>query len=152
MSRQENYFEGREKLGMTNGFVNGRKVLAVLLAVMIGASFVFTAGVSAHNIDLAKARELVRDYARIVRSESNGRYLHYKTTCVRAYPNHNHYVRCVVEYQDAKDTAAGVYTCRESVEVFHSAHSSSGEISYELAGRHTSSNRCGGNRIFNTPR
>ncbi len=127
---------------MARGFMLRKRVLAGIAVLLMGASLVFSSNVSAHNIDLAKAWELARDYARQVRSESGGKYLHYSTNCVRAYPNHNHIVRCLIEYQNAKDTAAGVYTCRENIEIFLSAHG--GNLpDYRISGRHTSNSICG---------
>lgn len=127
-----------------------RRVLAGIAVLLMGASLVFTLSASAHNINLAKAREAARDYARLVRSESGGKYLHYSTNCVRAFPNHNHIVRCLIDYQNAKDTAAGVYTCRESMEIYMPPHDRSGQINFELYARHTSNNQCGSRRLAGT--
>jgi len=99
-----------------------RRSLAIMLVILTGASLVFTWTTSAHNIDLKKAREVARDYARSVRDESGGKYAHYSTNCVRAFPNHNHYVRCSIDYQSASDAEKGVYTCRESIEVYMGSH------------------------------
>ena len=121
MSKQDNDFSRRRMLGMTVGAVLRRRVVAGIAAVIMGASLVFTGSTSAHNIDLDKAWELARNYARSVRKES-GRYLHYSTNCVRAFPKHNHIVRCVIQYQDAKDTAAGMDTCIETIELFLPPH------------------------------
>src|SRR4051812_304328 len=99
-----------------------RRVLVLIATLSMGVSFSFTWRTSAHNIDLDKAWELARNYARSVREESNGRYLHYTTNCVKAFPGHNHFVRCVIEYQNAKDTAAGVYTCKETIELYMLPH------------------------------
>lgn len=135
MSKQKNGFSRHEMSDTMAGFTL-RKVLAMIATISMGASLIFTWSASAHSIDLAKARQVVRDYARSVRDESGGKYLHYSTNCVRAFPGHNHFVRCVIEYQNAKDTAAGVYTCKESVEVYMQPHA--GQLSYQLYGKPTS--------------
>ena len=85
-----------------------RATVSGFFIFLLGASFVFTLSASAHNIDLKKAREIAREYARQVPDESGGRYAHYSTNCVRAFPNHNHYVRCLIDYQSAADTQKGV--------------------------------------------
>lgn len=123
-----------------------RRSLACIAALLMVASLVFTRSTSAHNIDVKKARELVRDYARGVRDQSGGKYLHYSTRCTRSNPGHNHYVSCVVEYQNAKDKAAGVYTCKETLIIFLQAHSGSVE-DYRIVGRHASNNTCGSRRL-----
>jgi hypothetical protein len=143
MNRTESSFPRRERLEMRLGFMLRRRVLAGIVAMLMGASLVFSGSASAHNIDLAKARDLARNYARSIRDESGGKYLHYTTNCVRNFPGHNHSVRCVIEYQNAKDTAAGVYTCKETIELFMPAHTSNGGMAYDIYGRHTSRNRCG---------
>ena len=128
-----------------------RRSLAIMLVILTGASLVFTWTTSAHNIDLKKAREVARDYARSVRDASGGKYAHYSTNCVRAFPNHNHYVRCSIDYQSASDAEKGVYTCRESIEVYMGSHDGgiSGVGSWELWAKHTSSNQCGSRRLNN---
>lgn len=99
-----------------------RKSLVVMVLILLGASLVGPWSTSAHNIDLKKAREVVREYARKVRDESGGKYIHYSTNCVNAFPNHNHIARCLVEYQNAADSDKGVYTCRELIEIKMSPH------------------------------
>lgn len=132
MSTQANNFSRREKLR--------RRVLAGIAALLMGSSLVFSGGASAHNIDLAKARDLARNYARQVRDESGGKYLHYSTSCRKNFPGHNHSVRCVIDYFNAKDTAAGVYTCRESIELALAPHGDF--LDYRISGHHTSG-KCG---------
>jgi hypothetical protein len=124
-----------------------RRVLALIATVVMGASLIFTWSTSAHNIDLAKAREAIREYARGVRNEPGRGYVHYSTDCQKMFPGHNHRVRCVVSYQNEKDSAAGVYTCREAIEVLMPPHSSSSPELYLLAARHTSANTCGSRRL-----
>ena len=126
-----------------------RRPLIVIVPILIVAIFAFTWSISAHNIDLRTAREIARGYARSVRDESGGKYAHYSTTCVRAFPNHNHYVRCQIDYQNATDWEKGVYTCRESIEIFHNAHDGgiSGMGSWILLAKHTSANECGKRRL-----
>jgi hypothetical protein len=127
-----------------------RRALTGIAVLLMGASLVFTGSTSAHNIDLVKARDLARNYARSVRDESGGKYLHFSTSCKRNFPGHNHSVRCVLEYQNAKDRASGVYTCKETIELYMSPHLSSGEMGYNIMGRHTSLNGCGNRRLEST--
>jgi hypothetical protein len=79
MSTPENNFSRRERLKITTGFRLRIRVLAGIAAILMGASLIFSVNVSAHNIDVKKARELVRDYARGVRDGSGGKYIHYST-------------------------------------------------------------------------
>ena len=125
-----------------------RKSLVVLVVFLMATSFVGIQGTSAHNIDLKKAREIVRDYARQVRDESGGKYVHYSTNCVNAFPNHNHIARCLVEFRNAADSEKGVYTCRELIEIKMPAHND-GAISYNLWANHVSDNQCGSTRFNN---
>lgn len=141
MSKQKNGFSRHEMSDMKAG-LRLRKVLAMIATISMGASLIFTSSTSAHNIDLAKAREVAREYARTVRAESGGKFLHYSTNCVRAFPGgHNHYVRCLIEYQNEKDTAAGVYTCKETIEVYMKPNGGPGNRGpdiYTLYAKHTS--------------
>ena len=123
-----------------------RKSLAVIVAIVIGANLVFTWSTSAHNIDLKKARELVRDYARKVRDESGGKYVHYSTNCVAAFPNHNHIARCLVEYRNEADTKKGVYTCQELIEINLPPHDGN-RMGYDLWATHVSFSQCGKSRL-----
>ena len=125
-----------------------RKSLAVIVAIVIGANLVFTWSTSAHNIDLKKAREIVRDYARRVRDESGGKYIHYSTNCVNAFPNHNHIARCLVEFRNAADSEKGVYTCRELIEIKAPAHNNNA-MNFNLWANHVSDNHCGSRRFNN---
>ena len=128
-----------------------RRALAGLAVLVMGASLVFSWNVSAHNIDVKKAREAARDYARQVRDESGGKYIHYSTSCVAAFPNHNHIVRCLIDYQNEQDTQKGVYTCRESIEIKMPPHSRmTGSVDFGLHGFHTSWNMCGSRRLNDT--
>ena len=121
-----------------------RKILVGVVVLLIGASLMSSRRAEAHNIDLDKAWEVARDFARAIRKESNGNYLHYSTKCVLAFPGHNHIVRCAIEYQNAKDTKAGVYTCKEMIEVKFSPHARSNTHNYSYGIVHTSGNKCGG--------
>ncbi len=123
-----------------------RKSLAVIVAIVIGANLVFTWSTSAHNIDLKKARELVRDYARKVRDESGGKYVHYSTNCVAAFPNHNHIARCLVEYRNEADTKKGVYTCQELIEINLPPHDGN-QMGYDLWASHVSFSQWGKSRL-----
>jgi hypothetical protein len=88
----------------------------------MGASLVFTSNVFAHNIVLAEAREKAREYARSIRDDPGRNYIHYRTNCVAAFPGHNHYVRCTLFFQNAKDRERGEWTCKENIEVYNKAH------------------------------
>jgi hypothetical protein len=147
MSTEQNNFRCCERVGMTRGFMLRRRILAGVAAILMGASLVFSGSVSAHDIDVKKARELVREYARSVRDQSGGKYIHFSTRCTAMFPNHNHYASCIAEYQNAKDTAAGVYTCKEMITVFFSNHNSRDASSYYYFMTHASGNRCGSRRL-----
>ncbi len=151
MSKQETDFSRRQILGQTVCFMLRRSVLAGIIAVLMGASLVFTGSASAHNIDLAKAKELVRRYAQAVRRESDSRDLYISSTwnCVNAFPNHNHIVRCVIQHQNARDKNAGVYTCKETMELYMTPHRPA--ESYLIYARHTSVSNCGKGRFYDTP-
>ena len=151
MSKQETDFSRRKMLGQTVCFMLRRSVLAGIIAVLLmGASFIFMRRASAHNIDLAKVKVLARDYARKVREESGGKYIRSTWNCVNAFPKHNHIVRCLIEHQNASDKAAGVYTCKESIEIFMLPHGGSAQEIFALYGRHTSYNQCGRIRLNST--
>jgi len=126
------------------------RLLIVIVAIVMVASLVGTWSTSAHNIDLKKAREAARDYARRVRDESGGKYVHYSTNCWRAFPGHNHIVKCEISYQNEQDTAKGVYTCRESIEIKMPPHSRTGSVDFGLHGFHTSWNICGSRQLNDT--
>lgn len=143
MSTPQNNFRPCTSLGLTRGFMLRRRIVVGLVATLMGASLLFSGSASAHNIDLAKARETARDFARAVRAASQGNYLHYSTNCVIAFPGHNHIVRCNIEYQNAKDTAAGVYTCKEAIELYLPPHGRGDTHNYTVGIRHTSGNKCG---------
>lgn len=153
MSKQETDFSSRKMLGQTVCFMLRRSVLAGIIAVLMGASLVFTGSASAHNIDLAKAKVLARDYARTVREESGGKYIYSAWSCVNAFPDHNHFVRCTIQHQNAADRAAGVYTCKESIELYMKPHDwylKSEGLSYFIFAKHTSANPCGRIRLNDT--
>lgn len=143
MRKQENDFSRCELSGPATGLMLKKRVLFGIAAMLMGASLVLTWSTSAHNIDLVKAREVARDYARKVRDESGGKYLHYSTSCRKAFPGHNHVVYCTIDYQNATDTEKGVYTCRESIQLFMFAHGSDGQLNFIIYGSHRSNNICG---------
>ena len=95
-----------------------RHVLSGIAALLIGALLIFPWTTSAHSINLEKAQEFAREYARKVRKESNGKYTHYSTDCWNLFQGHNHYVRCTIEYDDDADKDQTTRLCRESVDVF----------------------------------
>ena len=136
MIKQVNNFSPRQLLGITAGLMLRRRALAGIAVILIGASLIFSGIVSAHNIDLAKAREVTRNYARKVRDDSGGKYAHYSTSCVAAFPGHNHIARCVIDYKNEADTKKGVYTCRELIEVKLWSHENG--LNYTPRGVHVS--------------
>jgi hypothetical protein len=74
--------------------------------------------VVAHNIDVVKARDKAREYARQKVADPNRAYEHYTTDCLAAFPGHNHYVRCSIFYQDENR----VQLCKERIEVYLQPH------------------------------
>lgn len=99
-----------------------RRMLAGVAALFLGASLVFSGNASAHNISLEKSWEMARDYARSVRKESGGKYLHYTTDCWKLFEGHNHYVRCVIFYNNKENDRAPTILCRETIDVYYQAH------------------------------
>src|ERR1700752_2469917 len=136
MIKQANNFSPRQLLGITAGLMLRRRALAGIAVILIGASLIFSGIVSAHNIDMAKAREVTRNYARKVRDDSGGKYAHYSTSCVAAFPGHNHIARGVIDYKNEEDTKKGGSTCRELIEVKLWAHDAG--INYTPRGVHVS--------------
>ena len=131
-----------------------RKSLIVIVAILLASSPVFKWSASAHNIDLKKAREAARDYARMVMEQVHGglqgTFIHYSTNCVRAFPGHNHIARCLIEFQNADDTRKGTYTCRELIEIKMRPHRGD-QVDFDLHLSHASANNCGPNRLNDTP-
>src|SRR4051812_21136000 len=99
-----------------------RSAFAGIAVILMGASLVFPWNVSAHNIDLEKAQELARDYAREVRRESGGKYTHYTTDCYKLFEGHNHYVRCLIEYDNDETENTTTRVCRETLDVYLQPH------------------------------
>ena len=119
-----------------------RTKVAVLNVLLIGASLLLSSPASAHNINLEKAQELARDYAREVRKESNGKYLHYTTDCYNLFQGHNHYVRCLIEYDNDEDATSRA--CRETIDVYLQAHNRGEHFDYYI--RHYSG-QCGSKKL-----
>ena len=150
MTKQASKLLRRERSEMmTVGLTSRIGILAVIATVLMSAGLVFAANALAHNIDLEKAWEKARDYARAKRSDPGRTYKHYATDCVEAFPGHNHIVRCTISYQSPKDKERGKWTCSERIEVYLEAHGRSGPGGiYERFGsdvmhiRHTSQRQC----------
>ena len=150
MTKQASKLLRRERSEMmTVGLTSRIGILAVIATVLMSAGLVFAANALAHNIDLEKAWEKARDYARAKRSDPGRTYKHYATDCVKAFPGHNHIVRCTISYQTPKDKEKGKWTCSERIEVYHEAHGRTGPGGiYERFGndvlhiRHTSQRQC----------
>ena len=128
-----------------------RRVLVLIAALLMSASFIFSVSTSAHNIDLEAARNAARRYARQVRDQSVGKYQHYSTNCENAFPGHNHIVRCQIDYQHDAFTKSAAYTCREFIEIKVAPHGSifNPVKSGILYGYHTSA-PCGGDKLNHT--
>ncbi len=146
MSIQQNNFPRCERLGMKLNFMLRKSILAGIAVVVMGTSLVFSGSASAHNIDLPKARELAKEYARGIIKEGRG-YINYAWRCKSMFSGHNHYVQCEIEYKTAKDKAAGVYSCKEVIQVILQAHGSSNTHNYSYLMKHTSGNRCGSRNL-----
>lgn len=150
MNKQASKFLRREGSEMMPvGLTPRNGILGVIAAVLTGAVLVFAANALAHNIDLEKAWEKARDYARAKRSDPGRTYKHYATDCVKAFSGHNHVVRCTIFYQNPKDKERGKWTCSERIEVYHEAHGRTGPGGiFERFGndilhiRHTSKRQC----------
>lgn len=142
MSKQENDCSRRKRLNLL------RRLLVAVVAILMGAIFVLEWSASAHNIDVKKAREVIRNYARRVRDESGGKYAHFSTSCVAAFPGHNHIAVCVVDYQNEEDTKKNVYTCRERIDVRLWPHERG--LDYTPRAEHMSA-PCGNIRLYWTP-
>ena len=144
MNQRENDFSRRQGLGMTAASMSRRRMLGGIAAALMGACLVLTGNTSAHDIDLDKAQEIARDYARSVRKESNGKYLHYSTDCYKLFQGHNHYVRCRIEYDSKETKGTGSRACRETVDVFFQPHDNGERYNYWI--KHHSE-QCGSRRF-----
>jgi hypothetical protein len=142
MSKHENRHSRRARLGMIIGFILRRRVLAVIAAILMCASLVFTLRASAHNISLANAQNMVLQYAETVVDESKGKYIQAETDCYNLFPGHNHYVRCEIYYKDqATKNTTGQGVCYETVDVYVQSHRDG--QSFKKWMRHTSYQHCG---------
>lgn len=122
-----------------------RRTLAGIAVILMCASLVFTLSASAHNVNLATAKEKARAYARSVLDTSGKGYVQAITRCNRAFSGHNHYIRCTIQYEDRESKQVdGVFACTENIEVYHQSHRDS--INYEYYMKHTS-RQCGNERL-----
>jgi len=119
-----------------------RSVIILILALGL-----FWSGVPrlfAHNIDVAKARDKAREYAKQKVADPNRAYEHFTTDCLAAFPGHNHYVRCSIFYFDESRKQL----CKERIEVYLPEHHMAKfpdlgtvqELTYNL--KHTSTKEC----------
>ena len=137
MRAQENRFARSKKLGMTMGFGPSRRVLAGLAAILIGASLIFSPRVSSHNIGLAKAKEMAREYSLRVLNDPAKDYVQVIRRCANAFSGHNHYVRCTIKYEDKRSKEIdGVFACTETIEVYFQSHRDGQNFQYYM--KHTS--------------
>ena len=129
---------------MNTCYLLRRRMIAGLTAVLMGAS-VLSGIVSAHDINLAMAQEFARDYARSVREESGGKYLHYTTDCIRLFQGHNHYVRCTIEFtNDENPGGTNSAACREQIDIYLQPHNRGETFKYYM--KHYSG-KCGAKRL-----
>lgn len=123
MSKQETDFSRRQILGQTVCFMLRRSVLAGIIAVLMGASLVFTGSASAHNIDLKRAKEMALARAQALVDNSPRNYVQGITSCGRAFPGHNHIVQCRIQYEDkVSKNVDGVFACTEYIQVYFQSH------------------------------
>lgn len=121
-----------------------RRILIGIAALLMGLSLVISPSASAHNVGLAKAKEKARAYARSVLDSGKG-YVQAITRCVNAFPGHNHYVRCTIQYEDrASKEVDGVFACTENIEVYFQSHRDGQNFQYYM--KHTS-RQCGNERL-----
>ena len=114
---------------------------AAMVIVLASSLLYWTApNVSAHTIDVAKAREKAREYARAKVNDPNRNYKHYQTDCVAAFPNHNHIVTCSIGYDTEANRGNKEFSCKESIEVYLYPHKDF--LVYTLQIRHTSKAEC----------
>jgi len=119
------------------------RVLAGITAVLMVASLPLTQIASVHDISLAMAKTRVVKYAeKIVKSKNYDEAI---TECKRAFPGHNHYVRCEVKYKDRRNkNKENVFSCTEKIEVYFQPHNQGEEHIYYM--RHTT-RECGDTRL-----
>jgi hypothetical protein len=112
-------------------------VLVLSLCVIVGG----ISRVNAHNIDVVKARDKAREYAKKKVDDPNRAYQHFSTDCLAAFPGHNHIVRCSIFYFDDSRNQL----CKERIEAFVAPHEktlTTNTFSYEIFIRHTSTKEC----------
>lgn len=124
-----------------------RRIKVKTLVILVLLSSMFWAGVpnvDAHNIDVVKAREKAREYARKKVDDPNRAYQHFSTDCMAAFPDHNHYVRCSILYLDDNRRLL----CKEKIEVYLGEHHKAKGLDFgivqpaELYLKHTSPKDC----------
>lgn len=129
--------------------MQGRRLLAKVALVLMGASLIFSPSAFAHNINLVTAKAKVSRYAQRVVNARTNRYILVTTDCDKAFNGHNHYARCTVKYKD-KETKDrdGEYACAENTEVFFQSHNLLRGENNTYYMRHTS-RECGDMRLSN---
>jgi hypothetical protein len=121
----------------THLLVRATTVIALSLCIIAGG----VPTVNAHNIDVVKARDKAREYARQKVADPNRAYEHFTTDCLAAFPGHNHIVRCSIFYFDDSRNQL----CKERVEVYVEPHKktiSTNTWSNEMFIRPTSAKGC----------
>ena len=76
----------------------------------------FTGTASAHNINKSAADAKCRDY--VQRVVDNTAFTRADISSYRAFPGHNHYVRCTAKYDTAQTQASKRYACQETLDVY----------------------------------
>lgn len=116
-----------------------RDILALILT--LGLFWSGVPRVFAHTIDVAKARDKAREYAKKKVDDPNRTYQHFTTDCLAAFSGHNHVVRCSIFYLDDSRNQL----CKERIEVFLEPHKKTFITnigSPEMFIRHTSAKEC----------
>lgn len=145
MGKREYNFSLHERWETVFGFTLRKRMLAGIAAILMVASLVFSPSASAHNINLATAKEKAREYSLRVLNDSSKGYVQVIRNCARAFSGHNHYVRCTIKYEDQRSKQIdGVFACTETIEVYFQSHRDGQNFQYYM--KHTS-RQCGNERL-----
>lgn len=94
------------------------KMIATTALTALVALAAFTATASAHNISLASAHIKCSNYVQRVVDDPRLPYTAAERSSVRAFPGHNHYVRCTAKYDTAATQNTKRYACEETLDVY----------------------------------
>lgn len=95
--------------------------LPLVAAAATIAGLAFTGTASADNISVPVAKSKCRAYVQDVLKRTN--YVEASWTATPAFPGHNHYVRCAVNYDTAATSTKKYYACKETLDIYLLAHS-----------------------------